>query len=391
MARLLFVLDIGFDRGGPSVHLLQDVIRAGLKNGHEIEVILKNTGGPEPEMPNEFIGCKGFSYTAIKEDDEKKHGFAGRYINEIKYANKCAKVFTKRGKYDAVFLQSNTTTYFYMRLLRKLNCRIVYNVQDIFPYNLKLSGQLPLEKITFPVFRKLQHMGYEMADEIITISEDMKRTLTEDGVAESKIKVIYNWSYADTPIRLDDIAPENRFDLGSSPEVFNVVYAGNIGRMQNVEYIVKTALKMHDDPSVHFWIIGDGANKQNVEKMAKDAENVTILPMQPSKYAESIYAQADLNVIPLMPGGIKTALPSKTATVLRVDRPVVFCIDKESHLSELLENDKKALFVDVNDIDSLSRVIRSQQALAEKTEMKGEISSLFSKDNAKTYIDSLIV
>ena len=83
MARLLFVLDIGFDRGGPSVHLLQDVIRAGLKNGHEIEVILKNTGGPEPEMPNEFIGCKGFSYTAIKEDDEKKHGFAGRYINEI--------------------------------------------------------------------------------------------------------------------------------------------------------------------------------------------------------------------------------------------------------------------------------------------------------------------
>ena len=334
MKSLLFILDIGFDRGGPSVHLLQDVIRAGLADGNEIEVILKDTNGSDKTMPDDFVKNPNFMYYAIKEvNDEKKQGFAARYLNEVKYAKKCSKYYLKQKKYDAVFLQSNTTAFFYMRLLKKLKCRIVFNVQDIFPYNLMLSGQLPFERIMFPVFRKLQNLAYKRADSIITISDDMKQTLVRDGVESNKIYVVYNWSYADSLISFDKISIENKSKIVMDQNLYNIVYAGNIGKMQNVELIAETARELKNEPQIHFYIIGDGSNMKSIRDIVKGLDNVSLYPIQPAKYAESIYAQADLNIIPLMPGGIKTALPSKTATVLRVNKPVLFCIDDDSEFA----------------------------------------------------------
>ena len=51
-------------------------------------------------------------------------------------------------------------------------------------------------------------------------------------------------------------------------------------------------------------------------------------------------------MIPLAPGGVKTALPSKTATILRVPRPVIFCVNKDSKLSDLIKDDEMAAVVD---------------------------------------------
>ena len=390
MSRLLFVFDIGFDRGGPSVHLLQDVIREGLNHGNEIEVILKKTGGQDAEMPTEFSENAHFTYFTIDEKNSKK-SFIGRYFEEIKYARKCSKLFLKRGKYDAVFLQSNVAAYFYMRYLKKLGCRIVFNVQDIFPYNLKFSEQLPLEIITFPVFRKLQNMGYKMADSIITISDDMKQTLIEDGVDENRIEVIYNWSYSDSPITLEDISPANFYDLKMDHDKFNVVYAGNIGKMQNVELIAKTARELRDDTSVQFYVIGDGSNKKKLENISNGLKNIIFLPFQPSFFAESIYAQADLNVIPLMPGGIKTALPSKTATVLRVNKPVAFCVGRDNIFARLVEDDERVFFTETGNPQELVEVIKKLRSNT-NTQKTYRIKnmSVFSTVNAKKYIDYMV-
>ena len=382
--RLLFIFDIGFDRIGPSVHLLQDVLKSALKEGHDVSVILKNTNGPDSEMPEEFASHPKFHYTVIKESPNKA-GFITRYLNDVKYAQKCGRIVRGHGSYDVVFLQSNVVAYFYMKWLARMDCKIVFNVQDIFPYNLKLSGQLPLEPIAFPFFRKLQNMAYKKADAIITISDDMKQTLIEDGIASDKITVIYNWSYADAPISLGVIEPENIFDLHLDPEKYNVIYAGNIGKMQNVEIIASTAIKMKDNNRVHFYIIGAGANKQHIEEMTEDLSNVSILPMQPAKYAESIYSQADLNVIPLAPGGIKTALPSKTATVLRINKPVVFCIDQNSCFSRMFEKDENIKCIDCNDYNELYSYLTSNCG-KKKITSEHRIYDVFSVRNADKYV-----
>ena len=208
----------------------------------------------------------------------------------------------------------------------------------------------------------------------------------EDGVDADKIEVVYNWSYDDTPIDLENIAPEKILDLQMDHDKCNVVYAGNIGKMQNVELVARAAYEMRKDDSVHFYIIGDGTNKENVERIVSGLKNVTTLPMQPSKYAESIYAQADINVIPLMPGGIMTALPSKTATVLRAMKPIIFCIESDSLTYKAFSANNRIYCVDPTDCNGLIETIESEKNKSRIKKYNSAFPVLFSKNNAQKYV-----
>ena len=206
---------------------------------------------------------------------------------------------------------------------------VTFNVQDIFPYNLSFSGGL---KRSSPIFRILaaeQRYGYKHADHVITISEDMKDTLVADCVNADKVEVIYNWSYQDEPYKNVDLAPVSHM---FKPEYFNVVYAGNIGVMQNVGILIEAAKLMKTDKNVWFHIIGNGVYKEKLEARAKEygITNISFWPMQLPEFAPAIYSTADVNVIPLVKDVYRTALPSKTATCLACGKPIIFAIGKDS-------------------------------------------------------------
>ena len=68
--------------------------------------------------------------------------------------------------------------------------------------------------------------------------------------------------------------------------------------------------------------------------------------MQPSELAPSIYAMADVNVIPLAPNIYRTALPSKTATCIACQKPIVMAIGKESIFGRKLSQVEAVKLVD---------------------------------------------
>lgn len=388
--KILFVLSIGLDKIGPSVHLVKNIIESALIKGHKCHIVLKKTAETDhnglEDLANKY---KELSFSLIKDITAKKRGFIGRYIHDCKYAYKCRQYY-KSQKFDAVFLQSNNVPWVHLNGLRRLKCPVVYNVQDIFPYNLKFSNQLPFEKITFPIFRKLQNIAYKKASQIITISDDMKKTLINDGINGEKIEVVYNWSYSDEDIKLEQIEPSCVFPLNKDDSKLNVVYAGNIGKMQNVEIVAKCAVLTQNDTQIHYYIIGDGANKDHIEEMTAGSNNVTILPMQQSKFAESIYAQADVNIIPLSRGGIFTALPSKTATCLRVGKSIVFCIDKNSEFYSLMENEENIYLCDCDDSNGLADILKSICSDRKKCYIRSEkVRGLINCGNQFKYIEVL--
>lgn len=374
-----------------SWHLIKMLMEKALYRGHKIHAIQRTTESDDlPAFPDAILNHINFSYSEVpcKSVDKKK--FIPRYLEGMQYSWRLRKYIRANNDFDVVFLQPSFNSIYTLLVARHYAKKrpIIFNVQDIFPQNLMLSGQLPFSKITYPVFKFLQKIAYNKADKIITISEDMKDTLVKEGVKSSKIEVIYNWSYSDDKITLEDIAPENIYDLKLDKEKTNVVYAGNIGKMQNVEIVAKTA-RLSQNDAIHYYIIGGGANKKNVESLVEGLHNVTILPMQESKYAESIYAQADINVIPLAKGGIKTALPSKTATILRTNTFAVFCIDKGSKFEETIKNAGNVRVAYNDDAESLYETIKSLKSkkVDSADVEKEKLFSLFSTKNAGSYVD----
>ena len=129
--------------------------------------------------------------------------------------------------------------------------------------------------------------------------------------------------------------------------------------MQNVEVVVKTAQKLKDNAGIHFLIIGNGVEREKIAEMVSinDMANVTMLPMQPSELATSIYSMAGVNIIPLVKGGVKTALPSKTGICLSCGSPILLCLEKDSKYAQLIEQTQSGFAVESDDVDGAARII----------------------------------
>ena len=233
---------------------------------------------------------------------------------------------------------------------------ITYNVQDIFPYNAMYAGMIKKKSLLFLLLAKIQRYGYKHSDHIITISEDMKKTLVEDGISPDKIHVIYNWSYQDNTYESIDISSVSHL---FNKNFFNVVYAGNIGVMQNVDVIIECANLLKNERDIWFYIIGDGIYKEKLLIKAKEYKisNISFEPMQPPALAPAIYRSADLNVIPLARNIYKTALPSKIATCLACQTPIVFAIGKNSLYGRLIQKGTCCQVIEPDDPQMLAQAI----------------------------------
>lgn len=350
---------IGFDRHATSEHLLSAVVERLCEAGHSVHIIQKDTGGNLPPIP-EKLAKYNVTTDVIPYRAADKGNFIARYLTELKYISACKKFVTS--DYDAVFIQSNNVAGFAVRAIRKKlpNAIVTFNVQDIFPYNAAFSGSVKKNSIVFKVLAGVQRYGYKHSDHVITISEDMKDTLVADGVAEDKVEVVYNWSYQDELYENVDLSPVSHM---FSPDCFNVVYAGNIGVMQNVDILIEAAKQMKNDKSVWFHIIGNGVYKDKLEARAKEygITNISFWPMQPPELAPAIYSAADVNVISLVKDVYRTALPSKTATCLACRKPIIFAIGKDSKFGADVAKITGDYLIDSEDVSALVDAIISNK------------------------------
>lgn len=326
--KVLMWMDGSFDRRTPSEHLLVAIVQALYANGHTVHIIQQNTGGPLDVLPKGLVDL-GVTTDCVPCQMAAKVNLAGRYLAGLGYIWRCRKAIWKHRDCEAVFNQSSNAAgvmaFMVKRLLPK--ARLTYNVQDVFPENAAYIGSA--KGIVYKILSAEQRYAYRHADQLITISEDMKDLLVEKGADPQKTEVIYNWSYTDSIYRYEKVYSEKIAGFLSADK-FNVVYAGNLGTMQNVDVVVEAAKRMQDEEDIHFHIFGDGMYKERLQHEAKGLRNISFWPMQPSELAPSIYAMADVNVIPLAPNIYRTALPSKTATCIACQKPIIFCFGNQS-------------------------------------------------------------
>lgn len=384
--KILFWLSIGLDRRTPSEHLLTAMVKALYKKGHTVHILQKDTCSGNSHLPP-VLEEVGVSTTCIVSEQAAKDNLVARYWADVKYVNECKKWLERhKTEFDRVFIQSSNVAGFQTKCEKKIiaGVPIIFNVQDIFPSNAKYSGKLKEKSMAYRILSALQNRAYTDASRIITISEDMKDELVSLGVEASKVEVIYNWGYQDD--LYDPAAMENGTIRKMLPkDKFNVVYAGNIGMMQNVNIIIEAAKLMNDD-SVQFHIIGDGVYKEKLIKAAGGLTNISFWPMQSSSLAPNIYAMADVNVIPLAKKIYRTALPSKTATCLACQKPIIFAIGKESRFGQWMEEKIGCALIDSNDGAGLCEKIKELQRQPSKCITQEFYRAHFSRtENSEKY------
>lgn len=362
-----------FEKNYASYHLMRDLICGLLDHGDKVRLIQKCYKIPN-QVPLELIDKKDLLVSSVSVKEADKKIFLKRMIYDILYYIKVGKYIYRYKDSDVFFLQSNNVPWISIVLVKILTKKtVVYNVQDIFPQNAIFSGMIKNESIIAKILLWLQKWALKSSDFIITISQDMKKTLVDRGVQPDKISVIYNW---ENSVKNESSIP--KIEDGK----YHVVYAGNIGVMQNVEIIVQAASMIANNPEIQFDIYGNGVLRQKCVELAKklNATNISFYDAVPADQAYALYQNADLNIIPLAKNIIKTALPSKTAVCVKSGKPVIFCIDCDSHFASLVG---KHNVVNPDDAKQLSELIsRIKQSDKENENQWNNILMLFNKDSA---------
>lgn len=244
-------------------------------------------------------------------------------------------------------------------LRRKLGCKIVYSLQDIFPDSLANTGLGKRDGLLWKIGRKIEDLTYRNADTIVVISEDFKKNIMAKGVPEEKIVMIRNW--VDETAVVDVPRSENPlFDTyGLDREKFYVCYSGNIGMTQNMDMLLDVAASLQDNENIGFILVGEGAYKKQVEeRIAADGiTNVTLMPFQPYEQISQVFSLGDCGLIISKKGVGSNSVPSKTWSVMSASRPVLASFDKGSELDDIVTGSNCGICVEANDPDAFREAI----------------------------------
>ena len=385
-------------------HLLSDLCRDFVSYGAEVTVI---TGIPsrgidektrieymdrlnENIVPNLTVKRVGF-----KSGEKANFVFRGlRYLYQtyILYRN------AKRIETDIYLIVSTPPFLGIAGAVLSKRVPTVYNLQDIFPDSLINVEKGTQGSLFIGLLHRMEQIIYKKNTHLLTISEEMEKTLLLRSVPEDKITVVYNWT------DISKIHPVNRkdnilFERFSLPlDRFYISYAGNIGLAQNLGTVIDGAEILSDSHSgIHFVIIGDGSWKREMldQIQKKKLKNISVFPLQPVEEVEHVYSLGDVEIVSIGKNVSKSALPSKTWNIMAAGRPILCEVDTGSELNLIIEENQCGICIEPGDSIGFAQAVIQLYENKEQVQYMGTNGRCFVEQHltrqtaTKEYFDCL--
>lgn len=246
-----------------------------------------------------------------------------RAFNYLSFALSSATRFPQGNAADVVYVYATQmTAAFGPWLWRKFGGPpYVLHIQDLWPDSVVGSSMVSSRvwvRLATHILNLWLTSVYRGAAEVIVIAPSMRDLLVNRGVNPQKVRVIGNWADENVPARLSS---PNR-DL-SSPLV--LVYAGNIGDMQDLETAVRAVASL-EPGTVKLIVVGEGTQLKSLQQLVLELETdaVEFKPPVSPQEIHSVYANAHMSLIPLknLPA-FEGTIPSKFQGSLRNGLPIV--------------------------------------------------------------------
>lgn len=291
----------------------------------------------------------------------RKKSTLWRMINNLSFG--ITSIFTalKAGKIDLVITTSPPPLVsipgWIIAKLKK--AKLVYDVRDIWPDVAIEMGSFTENSIYSKVFRVITRFMYKHADWITTVSpgkvEKIKQHVVSLGgvkVNIDKVKLVSNGFDESVENSIIDKSLIKRYNLDKK---FTCVYIGNIGLAQGLGALLDMASKSNHK-EVQFLLFGKGAEKELLEKQAKDMNlnNVHFCGILPHDKVFTLLSNAKVSFIPLKNSNMKDSIPTKVYEALGIGCPVLLVAEGDS--CDIVEEAKMGRCVSPDHIEQLAEI-----------------------------------
>jgi glycosyltransferase involved in cell wall biosynthesis len=207
----------------------------------------------------------------------------------------------------------------------------VYDVHDLWPDTLEATGMLK-NPHALKIVDWVCKWVYKRAGHITVQSPGIRDRLLDCGTDGDTVSVIFNWcdesSMDNWPSKAGE--PEPIDGAGKPSETFDVLFAGNMGKVQAMDAILDAGMILKDEnPSVRLLLMGGGVEVERLKRTVQDRaiSNIKFLPRVPMSEVGAVLARADALLVHLKDDPLfRVTIPSKTQTYLAAGKPIVMAV-----------------------------------------------------------------
>ncbi len=232
----------------------------------------------------------------------------------------------------------------------------VLEVRDIWPQSAVELGALK-NPLLIKILEAIELHLYRSAALIIVVAESTRPHLISKGIPPEKIKSVPNGidaRYLDSK----GISPEEIREEIKLRDSFIVSYIGTHGMSHALDVVLEAANKLQSDDAVHFLFVGEGAEKENLKRMAAELKlsNVSFINEQPRERLLAYYRASDAGIVPLKRLPIfQKVLPSKLFELMGAGCPVICSVEGEA--ADLVARAKSGLCIEPENAEALIEAI----------------------------------
>jgi len=275
-----------------------------------------------------------------------------------------------RETYDAVIVFQPSPITVGLPALRLKALRgvpILFWVQDLWPETLAATGAVR-SRILLRQVDSLVRFIYRRCDRILVQSRSFADYIAEQGVPPRKIRYMPNWAENSfEPVTLEAGAAEDE----ELPRGFRVMFAGNIGVSQSFATILNAAERLRHRKQIQWIIIGDGREKNWVQREISLRELDQTVHLMGSRAATQMpryFAASDALLVTLKTNNaFARTVPSKVQSYLACGRPIIGSLDGEG--AAIIEEARAGLVCRSEQSDELARIVAAMADLPSERRM----------------------
>lgn len=351
----------------PEPFRLSDICEGLVSRGYEVMVI---TG-----LPNYPMGEIYKEYRHGKRRDEvingvkvhrcftigRRHYVLFRLLNYFSYqASSTHYVKSMQEQFDVVFVNQQspvTMANAGIKYKEKSGKKLALYCMDLWPESIVFGG-IKRNSLRFALVKKLSQRIYKSADIILGTSKSFADYFREEfNIGNTEYLPQYAELIFD-PERCKK-EPDGQVDL---------MFAGNVGVAQSVNTIIDAARLTKCMENLHWHIVGDGIEIDNLKNQAKDLSNITFYGRKPLEEMPKYYAMTDAMLVTMQSNPvISMTVPGKVQSYMSAGKPILGAINGET--SRVINEAKCGYCCHAEDAEGLATIAQSFVGSSEKEQM----------------------
>jgi glycosyltransferase involved in cell wall biosynthesis len=210
------------------------------------------------------------------------------------------------------------------------NIPFILEIRDLWPESIVALGAIKKNNYIIKSLYAITKYIYQKSELIVVVTKAFKENLIDMGVKKDKIIIIENGFSFDSTLKPNRSIETIEKEYNITNNNFTVSYIGTIGMSHGIKIIVEAAQLIKD---VNFFIIGEGAEKESLQKITRDKKINNIMFIDNINWQEivNINQIISVNLIHLRNLELfKTVIPSKIFESMALKKPILAGLIGES-------------------------------------------------------------